>query len=112
VLCKGVFCVHFHSKDILLHSSFATAKTVSLRFVQGFLSVEAKLPFAISRMQCWDQTRHWPLAAEKEEEEEGAKVGQSSRGWSLGSQTAAALRTLLLFNPRASWAVHPLTFQM
>lgn len=56
VLCTGALYVHFHFKNILLHSSFARAKTFLFRFVQGFLSVEAKLPFAISRMWCWDTT--------------------------------------------------------
>lgn len=85
--------MHFHFKDILLHSSFATAKTFLLRFVQGFLSVEGKLPLAISRMRFWDKPRRWPLATEKGEEEQGAKVGQNSWGWSLGSpEDTAALQ--------------------
>lgn len=100
VLCKGVLCVHFHFKDILLHSSFATAKTFSLRFVQGFLSAEAKLPFSISRVRSWDKPSRWPLPSEKGEEEEGTTVVQSSGGWSLGSQTSHCPEDTAAFQPQ------------
>lgn len=44
VFCKGVLCVHFHFKDFLPDSSFATVNNTFLfGFVQGFLPVEAKL---------------------------------------------------------------------
>lgn len=64
-----------------------------LRFAQGLLSVEAKLSSAISR------TRHWPLATEKEEEEEGAKWGRAPGVDPWEAKLFTSARTLLLFTP-------------